>query len=229
MLDHGTSRSRAKHQVVINTDSRTGVAWYDTERGPLPASGEVLEQALTARRALEFSGDKITEASDESNSGLASGVVERDATEGSSNEQVPSQEDNGTEPRAENSTSRSNLPAAVARAAFARACHRYQKCGTRGGCLELHHSLALSEGRRHQIEILRVLCPPCHSLIHEDDYKGKPGWAWDRNRAVEERALMNRGKVSFLQAFNTLSDQLFHQGFNPESMSASALSVRKLS
>lgn len=50
-LDRGSSRERARHQVIIHANAE-GRAWYETDRGPLPVGAEVLEQALKGRPAL---------------------------------------------------------------------------------------------------------------------------------------------------------------------------------
>lgn len=46
VLEAGSARSRAKHQVVIFIDQASGKAWYETEKGPLPVDPSVLEEAL---------------------------------------------------------------------------------------------------------------------------------------------------------------------------------------
>ncbi len=46
LLDQGTSRARARHQVVVHTDSGKKAALYETSRGQLHVSQEVLEEAL---------------------------------------------------------------------------------------------------------------------------------------------------------------------------------------
>ena len=45
LLNQGTARARAKHQVLIHTVEGLEQAWYHTDRGILPVSFEVLEEA----------------------------------------------------------------------------------------------------------------------------------------------------------------------------------------
>jgi len=51
-LDQGTSRSRAKHQVLIHTDLEVKQGWYSTERGYLPVDPEVLAAVLKERAPI---------------------------------------------------------------------------------------------------------------------------------------------------------------------------------
>jgi hypothetical protein len=64
ILHTGTARARAKHQILIHTtvsplaeDSALGeLAWYDTDKGPLPVSPSVLQQLApktSQRRTLQ--------------------------------------------------------------------------------------------------------------------------------------------------------------------------------
>jgi HNH endonuclease len=53
VLNNGTARSRAKHQVLIHTQPDTGQTWYDTQRGPLPVHPTVLQQAAAKRAPLQ--------------------------------------------------------------------------------------------------------------------------------------------------------------------------------
>ena len=46
-------RARAKHQVLVHTVEGKETAWYDTERGMLPVSPEVLEEALQSGPAVK--------------------------------------------------------------------------------------------------------------------------------------------------------------------------------
>lgn len=48
VLNQGTSRARARHQVVVHTNSGTNEHWYESSQGRLPASPEVVEEALKA-------------------------------------------------------------------------------------------------------------------------------------------------------------------------------------
>ena len=44
-LSGGTARARARHQVLIHTTEDAEHAWYETDRGVLPASAEVRAEA----------------------------------------------------------------------------------------------------------------------------------------------------------------------------------------
>jgi hypothetical protein len=54
VLNNGTARSRAKHQVLIHTQPDSGQTWYDTQRGPLPVHPTVLQQATAQREPLQM-------------------------------------------------------------------------------------------------------------------------------------------------------------------------------
>lgn len=45
-LSSADSRSKVRHQVIIEVDPESGRGFYDTERGPLPASPRAVDEAL---------------------------------------------------------------------------------------------------------------------------------------------------------------------------------------
>ena len=53
-LDEGAARSRLRHQVLIHTCESCRSAWYETEKGIHPVSGEVLQEALGKSRPLRL-------------------------------------------------------------------------------------------------------------------------------------------------------------------------------
>ena len=52
VLSEGTAKDRARHQVIIHTVEDAEGGWYETDRGVLPASPEVVQQALQTGRVL---------------------------------------------------------------------------------------------------------------------------------------------------------------------------------
>ncbi|MCA9777099.1 MAG: HNH endonuclease [Candidatus Eremiobacteraeota bacterium] len=52
VLSEGTAKDRARHQVIIHTVEDVEGGWYETDRGVLPASPEVVQQALQSGHAL---------------------------------------------------------------------------------------------------------------------------------------------------------------------------------
>lgn len=76
VLEAGTARSRAKYLVLIHTDKDGEMAWYDTEKGPLPVAPEVLEEALKTREPMrvgsdDSDGEKSSDSKAESTSEIA--------------------------------------------------------------------------------------------------------------------------------------------------------------
>ena len=74
------------------------------------------------------------------------------------------------------------VPNATVRKVFNRAGNCCERCGRRGGRLHIHHCQPVSDGGGDAPEMLLVLCPACHSLIHENDYAARPTWARARRR-----------------------------------------------
>ena len=52
VLSEGTAKDRARHQVIIHTVEDVEGGWYETDRGVLPASPEVVQQALQSGHVL---------------------------------------------------------------------------------------------------------------------------------------------------------------------------------
>ncbi len=148
-LDRGASKERARFQVVLHTNE-DGKAWFETQRGILPAPPELLEEALNPwwKEPLTADGRSLT-------STWKSG--------------------------------RQDIPNSMQRAVFARAGNRCECCGCRGGRLEIHHLDAVSDGGENTLEKLRVLCKPCHALIHKMDFEVRADWARARELALRKR------------------------------------------
>ncbi len=53
-LSDGTSKSRARHQVVLHSNPETGTAWYETERGIFPASQELVGETRRLGREIDL-------------------------------------------------------------------------------------------------------------------------------------------------------------------------------
>jgi hypothetical protein len=68
------------------------------------------------------------------------------------------------------------IPNAVLRQVFARARHRCERCGAKGGRLDVHHTTPVSEGGGNGLNGLELLCRACHTLDHEDDMAEKAHW-----------------------------------------------------
>ncbi len=67
---------------------------------------------------------------------------------------------------------------------WARSGGRCEACGA-GGLLQVHHKRPRSRGGGHGLENLELRCGGCHDVVHEKDYRERPGWraARDRGRA----------------------------------------------
>ena len=52
VLSEGTAKDRARHQVIIHTVKDAEGGWYETDRGVLPASPEVVQEALQSGHVL---------------------------------------------------------------------------------------------------------------------------------------------------------------------------------
>ncbi len=145
LLDQGSSRARARHQVVVHTDSEKEEAYYETSKGQLPVSPEVLEEALKP------TGHEVVEL-----------------------KSTPDSHPEGN--TREGESSREYLPNATIRAVYARAGGCCERCGRRSGQLDIHHKKPVSEGGGNSLENLELLCRPCHTLEHQDDFELKPHW-----------------------------------------------------
>ena len=79
---------------------------------------------------------------------------------------------------------RTAIPNATIRQVFARAGHRCECCGRKGGRLDVHHHDPVSEGGSNDPGCLELLCRACYTKNHEPDFESKAHW-----RAARERSL----------------------------------------
>lgn len=201
-LDRGDSRARARHQVIIHHQPETGLAWYDTDRGPLPVSPEVLDRAGKERPPIS--------AADLGPSRDAVAVTSVPRTEQGKTVAVPASRSKGlagtddtgaraqesglctTEVTASSSETeagggRKTIPNHIIRALHARASDRCEDCGVLGGALHIHHVVRVSDGGLNRLETLKLLCPGCHQREHELDFATRPGWRFARDSATSVR------------------------------------------
>ena len=82
---------------------------------------------------------------------------------------------------------RTAIPNATIRQVFARAGHRCECCGRKGGRLDVHHRDPVSEGGSNDVGRLELLCRGCHTENHEPDYEEKHHWRAARDAALERR------------------------------------------
>ena len=160
------------------------------------ASG-VLEEALESQEVLMMEADgSIGIDLTERESSDADGVFERDETvpergvpeqsagRGHGNDpNVPpndhtcdSRGDRKSTERDDSQTKRTAIPNVILRQVFARAGHRCECCGRKGGRLDVHHCDPVSEGGRNELERLELLCRGCHTKNHERDFEEKEHW-----------------------------------------------------
>ncbi len=165
LLDQGTSRARARHQVVVHTDSAKEEAFYETSKGRLPVSQEVLEEALKP------GGHEVVELPEVL--GEASDSRVEDAAKTRACEEQPLE---GSPGRVVQRSTGDYIPNATIRAVYARAGGCCERCGRRSGRLDIHHKTPVSEGGDNSFENLELLCRPCHTLEHERDFELKPHW-----------------------------------------------------
>ena len=312
VLDQGTARSRARHQVLVHTVEGLEGGWYETERGILPVSPEVLEEArrsgnvirmgslekkpcnsegasLTEDQSAEpetaateveargdsravsrmegqsgsretttgekppgdscskasaekppgdsrssaaveiIPGDSSSEASTEKPPGDSSSEASTEKLPGDSSSTAPIEKipadsswkaptekplgDSRSEGSAEKPpgdscskastekppgdssslpTSRKPIPNDTIRRLYARAGQSCERCGARGRRLHIHHTNPVCEGGGNEVDSLELLCPACHSLLHEEDFARKASW-----RSAREAAMaMQNGGVS---------------------------------
>ena len=82
---------------------------------------------------------------------------------------------------------RTAIPNATVRQVFARAGHRCECCGRKGGRLDLHHRDPVSEGGSNDPGSLELLCKACHTKKHEPDFEEKRHWSVARDMAMAGR------------------------------------------
>ena len=182
VLDQGTARARARHQVLIHTCENCQNAWYETGEGVVPASPEVLEEALVKSTPLRVES-LGTEA-------IPSEPQDRESTPlGRERPNPPGElpgETTSASPRhhATSSTGRSHIPNSTLRALFARAGNSCERCGARGVPLDVHHIKPVCEGGGNTLQELRLYCRACHTLHHRKDLEEKPSWGRAREAAM---------------------------------------------
>lgn len=201
VLAQGTAKARARHQVLVHKTEGSDEAWYETERGVLPVSSGVLEEAvrgqeilyleadgreLSSEQTLVVSGDNIATDADS-----AWSVPSETSTGGSSENFAPdTSPSQPNSPRTSHSCDsqrkRTAIPNAIIRRVFARAGHRCECCGRKGGRLDVHHRKPVSEGGSHKLSCLELLCRACHTKNHEADFEEKPHWRAARERATRQ-------------------------------------------
>ncbi|MCA9777152.1 MAG: HNH endonuclease, partial [Candidatus Eremiobacteraeota bacterium] len=168
VLAQGTAKARARHQVLVHTTEGSDEAWYETERGVLPVAPEVLKEALGGQEVLYSDG----------------------TSESRSEERLRNHScDSGTK--------RTAVPNGVIRRVFARAGHRCECCGRKGGRLDVHHRTPVSEGGGNEPDFLELLCRACHTKNHELDSEEKSKWRADRGKALElsKQAFRERNRI----------------------------------
>ena len=176
VLSQGTAKSRARHQVLVHTTEGSDEAWYDTERGVFPVSAEVLEKAFSSQEVI-YVGSKVkADVHDEPITGVCPAQPGADS---------PSK-DLSTTHSCDSPTKRTAIPNAIIRQVFARAGHRCECCGRKGGRLDIHHRDPVSEGGGHEMKRLELLCRACHTKNHEADFEERPLWRAARERASGE-------------------------------------------
>ena len=102
-----------------------------------------------------------------------------------------SQDSNNQPPASHTSVSRPKrtaIPNATIRQVFARAGHRCECCGRKGGRLDVHHRDPVSEGGSSSPGSLELLCRACHTKKHESDFEEKSHWSAARDMAMVGRA-----------------------------------------
>ncbi len=163
-LSGGTAAARARHHVLVRINDR-GQAWYETDRGILPADEAVVEAARATGRVIELPSEfqPPPEIAMEFSRGKSSG-----------RRKDPSNE--------------------VLRYIFARAGNRCQRCGSRLGRLHIHHHVPVSEGGDNSPERLEVLCLACHTLKHREDFEKRRDWAAARQAALDRKARQTETK-----------------------------------
>jgi len=201
VLAQGTAKARARHQVLVYKTEESDEAWYETDRGVLPVAPGVLEEALGGQEVLYLEADGVVLSNDRSSTSAPEVVAEPVSARSASSEpsgadspKLPGPDTTPPEPnspRANHSCDsrgkRTAIPNAVIRQVFARAGHRCECCGRKGGRLDVHHREPVSEGGSHELSCLELLCRACHTKNHEADFEEKPHW-----RAARERARPGR-------------------------------------
>jgi hypothetical protein len=166
VLNQGTARSRSKHQILIHTVEGSEGAWYDTDRGMLPVSPEVLRGAR----------DSETLPTDTHRDAFGVGQTEKNKDHSGD---LQAESVNGA-------NRRQYIPSATIRALYTRAVYRCERCRERGA-LHIHHTIPVSEGGDNSLHNLKLFCLACHNLQHIRDFAHKPYWRLAKEAAMESR------------------------------------------
>ena len=199
VLSQGTAKARARHQVLVHTMEGSEQAWYETERGVLPVASEVLEEALGGQEILRMGTDGRVEAAggkrpiensrnlqtSEASNATVSVELQLDHLCESSEQR---NDCSSATPTSVSPPKRTAIPNPVIRRVFARAGHRCECCGRKGGRLDVHHRNPVSEGGSNDPEFLELLCRACHTKNHEPDFEKKKHWRAARERSLDSGA-----------------------------------------
>lgn len=191
-LAGGDSRTRTNHPVVIRVDAASGATFYETGCGVLPASAAAVEDALACEGTLVARSEigtaatpKQEEAGQDSTDARQPGAAEETSQDAAAERaHEPDVADGrGTQPRRK--SRRKPIPAALRRAALARANYRCERCGATTR-LELHHVRAVCDGGT-DVDGIAVLCHDCHAHRHAGDFAADPRYIQGRAAAVARR------------------------------------------
>jgi hypothetical protein len=196
ILNQGTARARAKHQILIHTTEDAEIAWYDTGRGMLPVAPEVLEEARdTPRMQAESQAVAVSVDPVRSESHVKAHTCELSfgqvALESIAKDHTC---ELLTEARVRSNNRRSHIPNATVRALYARAGQRCERCRGQGP-FHIHHTVPVSEGGDNLLGDLKLMCPACHNLHHIEDFAHKPYWRLAKEAAMISRTPIRWGKI----------------------------------
>ena len=184
VLAQGTSRARARHQVVIHHCDGCRKSWYETGAGVHSVKPEVLQEAVKKSDPLRV--DAVIERT------LADSSRGEDVAKdkkSKANRPKDTESDSQEIPRGDfEKAKRDYIPTATVRALFARAANRCERCGARAPRLDIHHTTPVCEGGGSLLEDLKLYCRACHTLHHERDFESKPVWQRAKLAATERVA-----------------------------------------
>jgi 5-methylcytosine-specific restriction endonuclease McrA len=166
---------RLKSQVVVHTSDDGQTAWYETDRGVLPATKPHQQPVAQTQSRPQVQLPPQEQPAKQPHSAPL-----QNATRSSVNEQPPASTVN-----VRKRTRRPAIPQAIVKAVRARANGRCESpnCG-RAGRLHFHHIVPVSDGGTHSVDNICQLCHACHARWHEPDFAQRPEWRAFRERAI---------------------------------------------
>jgi hypothetical protein len=185
-LTTGSDQSNLKHQVHLHVDAGAGVGWYETDRGPVPASPDaVAASGLESQPEARPRGGKRGSGAPEEPAPDCGPAVSGSDLVSTGKAGAPGCCHPGREQVAGPMAASRRIPNKLLRQVLRRAQGRCETpaCSKTTRLQVHHHGKPFSEHRRHVLADLLLLCEDCHRAAHVEDFDKRDTWRFARNMA----------------------------------------------